>query len=422
MGHNGKGCSRRLWIVTSAPGIGGAQRRAAKLAAYVASRHLFSEVILLVNSRLKEQYQQDSEIMGLLEDSSARLESTLAYGYREWISHELKERTVKKLDQWGGFVGRLPRPYRLLLRSLSWLGFLDRLVGDSDVVHCFGGDIARNGCLFLAMSRSTSIVLELPGNNFLPRLSRQMAVLAVPDQEAPALVIKAVSETVYENFIGRFPGDYFTERRIRVSPWSGPFIFVPPANRPVVKEKVIVFASRFQPKKNPVLFARAVRRLLDAGELDGWRIKIRGRGELEGEINNTVRPYLASGVVDVRFSYQLADELASSRILVSLIETGNYPSQSIFEAMNHGNVLLLSRTGNTLEHYDHPDVLFTDLDEDSVVDGVRRAVVESLSPEFERKSEAMRAFFNEIVAANDYVDELLSLYEIIPSSEVTALP
>ena len=37
----------------------------------------------------------------------------------------------------------------------------------------------------------------------------------------------------------------------------------------------------------------------------------------------------------------LSEELSESKIFVSIISTGNYPSNSVFEAMRNGNLLIL---------------------------------------------------------------------------------
>jgi hypothetical protein len=59
-----------------------------------------------------------------------------------------------------------------------------------------------------------------------------------------------------------------------------------------------------------------------------------------------------------------------SKIYVSIISTGNYPSQSAFEAYALGNILLLSDRGNTREKFTHPAFHFVDLDLASVKAGL----------------------------------------------------
>lgn len=158
-----------------------------------------------------------------------------------------------------------------------------------------------------------------------------------------------VSPSTYKRFLGevrkRFPDEQFIAS-LRVKHSSIPF-FDTEANPVTVgaKENIVVSASRFLERKNVVLFAKALKRALP--HMPGWKGAILGKGPTEDEIRSILADEIASGRVHVGYDPKIMQTLAKSRIYASIIEPDNYPSQSILEAMQCGNALLLSNTGNS---------------------------------------------------------------------------
>ena len=73
-------------------------------------------------------------------------------------------------------------------------------------------------------------------------------------------------------------------------------------------------------------------------------------------------------------------------------------------------LLLLSRTGGTERQFDHPDVVFVDIDEQSLSQGLLNAVSHCESPGFDTKSDAMRRLFDEIQHRSGYVADVRRIY------------
>jgi glycosyltransferase involved in cell wall biosynthesis len=111
------------------------------------------------------------------------------------------------------------------------------------------------------------------------------------------------------------------------------------------KEKSIVFGSRFLARKNPVLFAEIMDKILN--EYPEWNGYVLGGGELEQEVRSILKVHIESGLVYVGRVAEFLGVLKKSSIYVSIIQPDNYPSQSVLEAMNTYNLLLISDTGNS---------------------------------------------------------------------------
>lgn len=181
------------------------------------------------------------------------------------------------------------------------------------------------------------------------------------------MLLHAVSNSVYHRLVKGLP-----ERRIRSAPVMFPNVNPAAAADPdmKIKEKLIVFAHRFVPRKNGRLFAKVVRQFLDCNP--EWRVTFRGEGPEEKEIRKILRTHIASGRAEVGYIANLSGELRRSRIFVSIIEHDNYPSQSVLEAMICGNALLLSDRGCTREKFFDGNGVMTNLDEESVLSNLSR--------------------------------------------------
>lgn len=105
----------------------------------------------------------------------------------------------------------------------------------------------------------------------------------------------------------------------------------------------VAFCSRLIPRKNAYLFALSMLLLLKRRA--DFVVNIMGSGPDEQRIRGLLQEYADSGRVTCGRVPNPFDELQKSHIFVSLIEPDNYPSQSVLEAMNAGNALVLSDTG-----------------------------------------------------------------------------
>jgi glycosyltransferase involved in cell wall biosynthesis len=398
-----------LWYLISSSGIGGAERRIVKVATYFAGQGLFPRVNLVVNKALSDAYAKDRELDEMLRASPIRMVVKEGWLEQLLLPDDRKNRWLKRLHR---YLVKMPSLYAAVLKRMSWYRYLKSRVSSEDIMHCFFGDPARNAGLLMATDKGQNVILELTSNRLVERVARQMQVsLGKKRVTGKRLYIRSVTQVIYDNFTRMVPASFFTDRGVDLAPYCGPFIAMDSPCERRAKEKVIVFAHRFIEPKNPMLFCRIIRKLLDDGQLDGWKIKLRGRGALENDMRAQLAPYVENGTVDIGFSYELGKELAHAMVSVSIIVTGNEPSNSVYEAMRNGNLLLLSRTGNTVKQFDHPDVVFVGLSERSLTDGLKRIVAICESSDFSKKSENMRQFFDHIREHSGYATDVMDIYQ-----------
>lgn len=208
----------------------------------------------------------------------------------------------------------------------------------------------------LAHSVSGCAVFEVTSPDWADRIVER------PEMVPRDLLLHAVSKTVYDRLAKGLSG-----RQLLCAPDMFPNVDPAAALDPSIeeKEKLIVFAHRFVPRKNAVLFANVAKRFLDCQP--EWRILFRGEGPDEAAIRNILCKHISSARVEVGYTSNLGDELRRSRIFVSIIEHDNYPSQSILEAMVRGNALLLSDRGYTKDKFVDGNGIMTSLDEGDVL-------------------------------------------------------
>lgn len=398
---------KNIWIVLCSSGIGGAERRALKLAICLAEQDKY-RINVLINKELLPYFENDAQINESIKQEKFSVKIAEDY-YKKLINYKHFFGIIKKLDGYHRLLKKLPFLYRLLLNYFSYnkvfksIGF-----GSNDVIHCFSTDAVRLGLMGYDTTKLESVIVELVGNKFLQRYANQISVMKYNPSNTS---FKAVSETVLNNF-----KKALKERDISnlkdVSEWDGPFIFVPKTEEKMAKENIIIFASRFNKPKNPVLFAKAINDIFNSGKLIDWKVIIRGRGALEVEINEILKDYVSSGRVDIGFSGELYKDFLSAKVMVSIISTGNYPSQSLFEGLSYGVVPIISKTGNSVEKYDHPDVVFCELDFEDLKEKITQTCVaiQKYPEVFKTKSNNLMKHSNTLIQNSNYLKELYKIY------------
>lgn len=172
------------------------------------------------------------------------------------------------------------------------------------------------------------------------------------------------------------------------------------------KQKIIVSASRFIPRKNVMRFAEALVKCLPS--LPDWRAYVLGQGDEESEIRKLLRPFIDSGQVVVGYEPDIESILLRSKIFVSLIEPDNYPSQGVMEAMLYGNALLLSDQGSSYRFLDakKSNGLLTDVDVNSVADAIRSLVKDDKA--LDHMGTSSQRHLSDAFSPEVFIDELLA--------------
>jgi len=398
------------WIVLCSNGIGGAEKRAIKVGVYLAKERRVN-VKMLINRALYKHYLADEDISAIL--SQNIIEVVLAESIQKsWIRYEKLYPVIKLLDRYDHMLSIFPGVYRTLLKIFSMHALLKKLSHKNGIFHCFGTDAARLGLVLNSKRLHNPVIIEVVGNKLLKRMVNQLAVCPVSGDN---FTLKPVSESVANNLINIINEKGLETYLQKLSTWKGPFIgeIISQNLNSILnlKENIIIFASRFNGPKNPLIFAKSIKTLLDKQLLANWTILIRGRGVLYDDIREILYDYINCKKVELGFSHNLRAEFIKSKIVVSLIETGNYPSQSLFEAMNCGCVPIVSNTGNSKEKFNSPYVHFVALEE---IDLCRKLIelterFHNGNEDYNHNAREIVAFIKEISDQSEYKVELKSI-------------
>lgn len=171
------------------------------------------------------------------------------------------------------------------------------------------------------------------------------------------------------------------------------------------KRDWVVFAGRFVPEKNPLLFLRAIPRVLSI--FPEAFFFLLGEGPLQEEIERETERLGLSKKVQVQFLPDVGPVLSESKVFVSLQKHNNYPSQSLLEAMACENAVVATNRGET-DRLVTPDlgILIEEEDEEVLASAVigllrnesaRRRMGERARGRIEREHSIER--FNEYLAS-----------------------
>jgi glycosyltransferase involved in cell wall biosynthesis len=154
----------------------------------------------------------------------------------------------------------------------------------------------------------------------------------------------------------------------RVYYYKQPFIYNDNniMNYSIINEKknIMIYAHRFIERKNPILFARIVKELCNNEVYNSWNFKILGSGPLQQEIEKLLDKEITNERVVVKYAKDLRAELIKSKIFCSFIEPDSFPSQSVVEAMQCGNAIVVLNSGYSREFIDgNGAVVEKDLDD-----------------------------------------------------------
>jgi len=111
------------------------------------------------------------------------------------------------------------------------------------------------------------------------------------------------------------------------------------------KNPEVVFCSRLEPDKNPLLYLKAAGEILKSRP--GVKFHLLGEGSLVNEIKQYIEENNLGENINFTFHKNPPELFSRTLIFVSLQASTNYPSQSLLEAMACGNAVVASDTGDT---------------------------------------------------------------------------
>ena len=214
--------------------------------------------------------------------------------------------------------------------------------------------------------------------------------------------INCVSESVYKRIKEKITDKKVLERLCFI---SRPFISTKIISDQdfIKKENTIIYAARFIERKNAVLFAEVINRVLDV--YPNWNVKILGTGPLKETIEKILENKIKEGKAYVGYTSDIIGEFKKSKVIASFIQPNNYPSQSIFEAMANGNAVIVSNTGTSSVFVGGNNGI---LSEDYESDLLKMLSDEGKISEMGKKS---IDYFIQNFQEDKYFEELIKLYQ-----------
>jgi glycosyltransferase involved in cell wall biosynthesis len=169
-----------------------------------------------------------------------------------------------------------------------------------------------------------------------------------------------------EKEIGKIPGS-----RVSITPNS--FINYDNYFPVYPKNNSVIFISRLEIFKNPILFLEAVK-ILNEKSQDNSEINyfIFGEGTLREEVKAFIKDNKLSNVHYEGLIHNTWECLRSSKVFISIQINENYPSQSLIEAMACENAIIASDIGETRLLVTENEGILVDFNPHSIADAIYR--------------------------------------------------
>lgn len=401
----------RVALLQFSYGFGGSEMRMAKYALELA-REGSVRPVLIINEKLNSEYNAREPIRRAF--SEEKIEIRIVNSYSARLIKRILFFKFSKI-KYAQFALNLAGNF--LLKWAMKKNPLVKLVDDVHVVHGFYGPVSFAAFLALRERFSGLMLHEVTSHRVAPKYARMLSE-NLKDGMRP-VYLKCVSSTVQSvlmSSIEKFSPRMLEKKKIEISASSGPFIGTVEApegqSKKSSKPRRVVFGHRLQPAKNGKLFAKAALEIMQREKYKEWSFLIFGRGEEESQIKEILKEAISKNRASVSWSNNLELELKKSSVFVSIIETGNYPSQAVFEALAHGNLICASNTGVTKEKFGSPPGVFfyCSTTVDSVIEAISSAIDAVEMKGFEASEAASFNHYINLRKQSGYFEEMLGKY------------
>ena len=139
--------------------------------------------------------------------------------------------------------------------------------------------------------------------------------------------------------------DKFPQKKILLTPGSFTDLkkFYPDTN----KEKYIIFSGRLIKEKGILLFIEAIVAIKNEIILKDYKVIILGDGNLKEKIEQIIQDNELQKYVEIKYTLNVEKIVRKGKIFCSLMPDGNYPSQSLIEALSCGLFCIVTDTGDS---------------------------------------------------------------------------
>lgn len=365
-------------ILLMSSSISGAEKRLIKLAYVLISKK--KEFILILNSKLYDLALKDYEL--------------------EHMIYEIFDKKRLEILSGDRFKFKIPKVIKNLFQLRKVL-----IKHDLNILHC-----SLNGIKYSVIKKiiNVKIIAEITSPDVADKLFLKRGY---KKQLKYFNLILCVSNSVYLRVLDNSKISKFSMNEFIIDYLKIPFYL--PKNQGmdlklVDKENIIIYASRFIERKNPMLFAEAIKIILENNLK--WKAIILGKGPYEKKIKEKLNLLIIKKRVIVKHTHNIYKYLAKSKLYVSLIFPDNYPSQSILEAMYMKNAIVATNVGSTYKFLNNNNGFLIDNYElSSVLSVLNKAIKKShdLVSMGEKSKELVLKDFS----INNYISEYLNIYK-----------
>jgi glycosyltransferase involved in cell wall biosynthesis len=306
-------------IVVISEGIGGAEKRFARLFNYLSAHSAHKYTILLPQRLCRQLCEQ-----GILSENQPNILKLFQSFPGSLFNHYYNRK----------FYGlQLPGIWHILLPiwRQEWnASQVQSALAGFDVVHFC------NTHPLQIIPENKPVILEEPNSASQVSISPQ-----VVSWLSQGVFLSCLSESIQIAYL-QATEDIARKDRINVAPCS----FIDYENTFVsAKERLIVFVGRMEDAKNPRLFLSAMEIL--AKYRQDFKAILLGTGSLDRQLDMLIMRSGLQAIVTRLFHSKPQEVLSRSLVFVSIQEFDNYPSQALLEAMACGCAIIASDVGQT---------------------------------------------------------------------------
>ena len=359
---------KKCMVVINNTGIGGAEKRLARVFLYLSLRD--PDLYLVVNEGLEGRLRQAGiELAGNLfvlrektqgvsrKEASVRLPRFI-YSVKDFIGASFY---FGKMD-----YARWWLPLRRFIDQEK-IGLIHAVLGGVYVAFPL---FWRKGIRSVISVVSLDLRLTIGS-----RWGYPLYFLALRKCDRIDALSEGIRQSLFQNGL--------SESKVLVSPCS--FTDIRRYRPSPQKRDWVVFAGRFVLEKNPVLFLKAIPRVLSV--FPKALFFLLGEGPLQKEIEREADRLGIRERARVGFLPDVGSILSESKVFVSLQKHNNYPSQSLLEAMACENAVVATDRGET-NRLVTPDLgILVEEDEEELAS----AVIKLLQNEPKRREMGKRA-------------------------------
>ena len=273
----------------------------------------------------------------------------------------------------------------ILSRALEryWIMALQRLVRKGfDRLHVSYGIKGVHAALSCAQTRKIIVNIEVTSQRYVDKLISEISHFKTP--HAGMVKFVCVSDSVKKKFVASSPSEVWLNG---LSWYPGPgFIDIKVADKKNINRKqIIVFPHRVSEQKNAPLFANCVKRLIAQG-FDNWHFRFLGTAPAGSKVFRILQSEIESGVVQFGRVNALEEYVSEASIAVSVISTGTYPSQSMFECLSQGCIAVIAPVTEQDRCFEGEGTFFCEMSQNSICAALHKLMRSLEDRAFEKRA------------------------------------